>query len=296
MKHFGKLSAVLAAGSIATAGLALGAGSANAATPVNYVCQFSDGLGGTVPVTVPLTATFPTTPLQAGTPVPAGLVPVSALLDLSGLQSAPAVTTLLAQTLGLDGTLGGSVLLDPAHPIMLGSVPVTTTLTAAPTQLLNLLSTLSMTGSGTLGAFTPTGSGAENVTLPSTFNLVPSGVSGSSLGTPAPVTFPAVPCTSSTGASVVVGQVQVAPAASTQVGKLVVKGPKKAKFGKAVVFKVSQTNGTGTVLAKVGKKVVGRGTLTNGAASVKVKHLKKGKDKIVFSVGTAKVTVKITVR
>lgn len=297
MKHFGKLIAALAVGPIAAAGLALGAGSADAATTATYNCTFTalDPISNLptnhVTLPVPLTSSFPTLPLQAGKLVPAG-TPVSATLDLSALfnpldANAALVTAAISQ-FGIT-QLGGSVPFDASNPVMLGSVPITGSLSSAPTGLASLLAGL--TGTGTLNAFTPVGSGAQNVTLPASFNLVPSALAGTT-----PVPLPPIPCTSATGSSVVVGQVQVAPATSTQVGKLVVTGPKKAKLGKTVAFKVSQSNGTGTVVAKVGKKVVGRGTLANGAATVKVKHLKKGKSKIVFSVGSAKVTVKITVR
>lgn len=298
MKHFGTLSAVLAAGAIATAGLALGAGSATAATPVTYSCTFTalDPVTNLptnhVTLPVPVTTTFPTVPLQAGTVVPAG-TPVSAKLDLSSLfnpldANAALVTAAIAQ-FGIT-QLGGSVPFGAANPVMLGSVPLTGSLSSAPTGLASLLGGL--TGTGTLGAFTPQGSGLEDVTLPASFSLIPSALAGST-----PVPLPPIPCTSSTGSAVVVGHVQVS-AASTQapVGALKVTGPKKAKHGKVVVFKVSQPNGTGTVVAKVGKKVVGRAALTNGAATLKAKGLKKGKDKVVFSVGTAKVTVKVTVR
>lgn len=291
MKHFGTLIAALAVGPIAATGLALGAGSASAATPVTYNCTFT-GLNSSsmpVPVTlpVPVTTTFPTTPLVAGQTVPAGLVPVSATLDLSRAATDPQVSLALGTLVGLSGKLGGNVVFDATSPVLLGSVPVTGTLTSPQVALTALLSGL--TGTGTLNSFTPAGSGLENVSLPSSFTLVPSAVDGS--GTP--VSLPPIPCTSSTGSRTVVGQVQVS---SPAVGKLTVTGPKKAKAGKVVTFKVSQPHGTGTVVAKVGKKVVGRATLSNGAATVKVKHLKKGKDTIVFSVGTAKATVKITVR
>lgn len=297
MKHLGKLSAVLAAGAIASAGLVLGAGSASAASaPATYNCTFTglDALNQPVPVTlpVPVTTTFPSVPLQAGKLVPAG-VPVAAALDLSSLANLadPNALSVLAAINGLGITqLGGSVPFTSANPVMLGSVPITGSISSAPTGLAALLSGL--TGTGTLNSFTPQGSGLEDVTLPASFNLVPSALNASNAAVP----LPAIPCSSATGQPVVVGHIQVAPAQSTQVGALKVTGPKKAKHGKVVVFKVSQPNGTGTVVAKVGSKVVGRATLTNGAATLKAKGLKKGKDKVVFSVGTAKVTVKITVR
>lgn len=294
MKHFGKLAAFLAAGTIATAGLALGAGSATAATPVTYNCTFTglNALNAPVPVTlpVPVTTMFPTAPLAAGQTVPSGLVPISATLDLSQAATDPQVSLALGTLVGVTGKLGGSVVFGSTNPVLLGSVPVTGALTSPQVALTSLLSGL--TGTGTLNSFTPQGSGLENVSLPAAFTLVPSAVDGSN----SPVSLPPIPCTSATGSRVVVGQVRVAASTTQAPGKLSVTGPKKARFGKVVTFKVSQPNGSGTVVAKVGTKVVGRATLTNGAAAVKVKHLKKGKDTIVFSVGSAKVKVKITVR
>lgn len=298
MKHLAKLASVVAAGSIATAGLVAIGGAATAATTATYTCTFtgvdSGGQPTQVPVSVPITATFPNAALQSGAPVPAGTVPVSAVLDLHGLLSAPEVTTGIISQLGADGTLGGSVALDATHPVMLGSVPVTTTLSAPQGPVGHLISSPALTGSGTLNGFTPMGSGAEAVTLPASFVLTATGVTGASTGTPGQsVTFPAIPCASSTGAAVAAGTVTVNPVGAS----ISVKAPKKVHAGKvANRFKVTVTGGKGTVVAKVGAKKVGSAKLNAaGKATVKVKGLKKGKRTIVFSLGTSTKSVKVKV-
>lgn len=289
MKHLGKLSAVVAGGAIAVTGLVATTGSAIAAAApaVTYNCTFTgvDSSGQPVQkvLSVPLTATYPSVPLTSGTAIPAGTIPVSAKLDLTSVMSSPEVSSAIGNAVGTSGKLGGSVAFDGSNPVMIGSVPVTGSVTAAPAPLTSLLAGL--TGTGTLGAFTPTGSGAETVLLPAKFILVPAAVDGSGNAVP----LPSVPCTSATAQPVAAGTVNVV--------SFKVKAPKKVHAGKvANPFKVTVKGAKGKVVAKVGTKTVGSAKLNKiGKATVKVKGLKKGSQTIVFSVGSASTSVTVKV-
>lgn len=311
MKHLRalpRLATAAAAGATALAGLVITAAPATATTAATasatYNCAFTITVLG-VPVSatlpVPVTATVPDLPMWEGTTVPAGSVPLSADLDLDALTDLDglAVTNAIVQLVGFDGVLGGSVGLDAAHSLSVGSVPVSSTLTAAPVLLDDLLSGGVLTGSGSLGSFTPQGTGLEDVSLPAAFDLVPSGTSGSSVGALLPVTFDPVTCTSATGAPTVVGRVNVAAAGTPWTpafSKLSVVGPKHARRGKAVAFRASLPGGSGSVVARIGRRVVGRASLARGAAKVSVRGLRKGANRIVFTVGKAQALATVRVR
>lgn len=314
MKHLRALpraAAIATAAAAALAGLVVTSGPATAASSTDdaspsatYNCVFTISLLG-IPVTatlpIPVTASVPDVPMWDGTTVPAGAVPLSAALDIDALTDLDglAVTNALVQLVGLDGLLGGTVALDAAHPVRVGPVPVTASLSAAPEALDDLLSDSFLTGSGALDPFTPQGTGLEDVSLPAAFELVPQGTSGSSVGALLPVTLAPVTCTSATGAPAVVGRVNVAAAGTAWTpasASLSVAGPKRARHGKPVSFRASFPGASGTVVARVGRRFVGRATLAAGTARVKVRGLRRGTNHIVFSVGSARTTATVKVR
>lgn len=322
MKYFRALSAV-AATAVTVAGL-MGTGAATAApggagakaAPPTYSCVFTIDLLG-VPVSatlpVPITTTVPNVPMYDGTPVPAGAAPLSASLDLGALTDLDgmAVTSAIVQLIGFDGVLGGGLGFDATHPLTIGSVPVTSSLSAAPEELDSLLDAGTLTGSGSLDPFTPQGTGLQDVSLPATFDLVPSGTSGASVGALLPVTFAPVTCTSASGAPVVVGKVNVAAAGSTwtpvpgpgapgsrgrATHRLNIVGPKHARRGATLAFVASLPGGSGSVVATIGRRVVGRAALAGGAARVRVHGLRQGTNRITFAAGQARASVTVRVR
>lgn len=304
MKLVSKMAAFGATAALSATGLVAASGTTATAATVtpNYTCTFTipDGSGGTQqePLTIPITATFPAGPLTQGTTVPAG-APIGATLDLANpsadtAANQGAIDTALIGALGVDGTIGGSATYNAASSISIGSVPVAASIAAPQSGLIDV-GTSGLTGTGTLGSFTPAGSGTENITLPAKFGLHVVGVTGSSstAGGGHTVDFGNVPCASTTGQRVVVGHIAVKPKLAT----LNVKAPKKVKAGHVLKLKVTTTE-NGKAVAKIkGKKVAKAKVKKNGKATLKIKKgLKKGKNKIVVSVGSLKKHVKVKVK
>lgn len=317
MKHFralprlvagaAALAALVVTGAVtevATSGPAMAAGAASTTPAATYECTFVVSLLG-VPVSatlpVPVTVSLPEVPLWDGTTVPAGSVPVSASLDLGALTDlgGMAVANAIVQLIGFDGLLGGTIGLDPSHPLTVGSVPVTSALSATPVLLADLLSSGILTGTGSLGSFVPRGTGTQSVSLPAAFDLVPHGTSGPSLGALLPVGFAPVHCTSASGAPQVVGHVSVAAAGTPWAplsSRLTVAGPKHARRGQAVSFRVSLPGGAGRVVARVGRRMVDQAFLLDGRARLTVRGLRPGTDRIRFTAGSASATATVRVR
>jgi hypothetical protein len=290
MKLIAKTAAITAAAAISATGLvgAIGSSATAATAAPNYTCTFTTQ-NGQYSLTIPITAAFPNVPLASGVAVPAG-TPVSATLDLPHATDGAKATQLIADLGtalgGADGRVGGSVTFGPSNPVKVGDVPLSGTATAAPATLSDVAAS-GIKGVGALAAFTPLGSGAENVTLPASFTLVPTAVLSD--GTPVPAgTLPNVPCVSTTGKPVVVGSVDVTPPLKATA--------KKIKAGHVAKIKVVTTPAqTGLAIAKIGKKKVAKATLKDGKATLKVKGLKKTTKVKVF-VGSLKAVVKVKVK
>ena len=307
----GRSGLAAAVAMLAVAGVVLAPGGATAAgaparpvAPATYDCAFTvSGLGAPVSATlpVPVTVSLPQAPMRDGTAVPAGSAPVTATLDLGALTDVEGlgVANAIVQLIGFDGVLGGSVALDAAHPLSIGSVPATSALTAAPVTLDDLLSGGTITATGSLDAFTPRGAGTEGVTLPAAFDLVLSGTSGASVGTLLPVTFDPVTCTSVTGGPARVGSVSVLGAGTTRASvssRLRVVGPRHARRGKPVAFRASLPGGSGLVVARVGRRTVGQAVLANGTARLTVRGLRPGTQHIRFASGPTQAAATVRVR
>lgn len=278
--------------------------SASASTPTTYNCAFTISVLG-VPVSatlpVPVTVDLPEVPMRDGVTVPAGSVPVSMALDLGALTDIEGlgVANAIVQLIGLDGVLGGRVGLDATHALSVGSVPVTAAVTAAPVVLGDLLTSGVLTGSGSLDSFAPRGAGREDVSLPAAFDLVPSGMSGPSVGSLLPVTFAPVTCASATGAPAVVGRVDVVAAGTRWApvsSRLRVVGPKHARSGRPVAFRATLPGGAGRIFARVGQRMVGQAVLVDGQARVRVRGLVRGTNRITFTAGTARAVATVRVR
>lgn len=308
------LAAAVVAGTTVLVGLVSGpaapvaaqaAQAAQAAGPVGAAYDCSFGTSGVVgllstPITlrVPVSVSVtPSAPLVAGSAVPAGAVQVSVDLDLDVLTDVGGleVSTALSTAISLEGQLGGRIVLDSSDPLMLGSVPVTTAVASSPLSLADLLSDSVLSGTGSLDAFTPRGSGLEPLTMPASFQLQ----LGDPLGELVSTGLGSVTCTSATGAPAVVSRVEVlgdGASAGTAARALTVSGPHRGRLGRPLVFRVTLPGVSGRVVASVAHKVVARSVLRQGFARVRIKGLRRGPHRIVFSAGPYRAAVRVVIR
>lgn len=262
---------------LATAGLVAGTAGTATADPVTTTYTCTQALIGAfeVPVLVEPPA-LPTVP--AGVPVPAGALPVEAV---AGVPAA------VAGMLGLINADGGAL---TGFSVLAGG-------TAIPIQGLagtgekQADGSLLMRTTGTNGAFTSPLPGTHDLSMPTSFNLVPT-----SAGTL--LNFE-IPCSTEAPASL--GQLTTVKQGSQMSAKKVTK----VKRGTKAKLPVSVTNmvggASGDVVAQIGKKKVTK-ALSDGQARLALPRLKKpGTYKVKLSylgdtvTEAAKKTVKIKV-
>lgn len=266
MKHsFTRRSATAGAVTLAAAAALVGVTTTPATAATTATTNYSCTAPGVFTSTFPVNMTFallPTT-APAGFPVPAGL------LSFTSTVTIPAD---IASQLGTFGVNGGksddfSTTFGPQ------SVPSPTVWNSATT---NPDSSVTFSGKGSNAAFGLPAAGAYDVSMPSSFTMIPT-----SNGAGLPVN---VACTSTAPSAL--GSVSL----TKQVSTTKAKAPKTAKKGAAVKVKITVTNEysrtggpavTGKVVLKDGKKKVGTATVRAGQAKVVVKKLKPGAHKLV---------------